>query len=32
VVLDDFERLGAAGITHLDMEKIKALLTSKGGQ
>jgi hypothetical protein len=29
VVLDDFERLGRAGITHPDMDKIKVLLTAK---
>jgi len=29
-VLDDFKDFQEAGITHPDMEKIKALLTSKG--
>jgi hypothetical protein len=28
-VLDDFKELQKAGITHPDMEKIKALLSSK---
>jgi sugar lactone lactonase YvrE/tetratricopeptide (TPR) repeat protein len=28
-VLDDFKELEEAGVTHLDMEKIKALLTTK---
>jgi hypothetical protein len=30
-VLDDFEELEQAGITHPDMARIKALLTSKTG-
>jgi tetratricopeptide (TPR) repeat protein len=30
VVLDDFKHLEEAGVTHPDMEKIKALLTAKG--
>jgi hypothetical protein len=28
-VLDDFKKLEEAGLTHPDMEKIKALLTNK---
>ncbi|MGH7984491.1 MAG: tetratricopeptide repeat protein [Candidatus Udaeobacter sp.] len=31
-VLDDFKEFQEAGITHPDMEKIKALLTTKAGQ
>jgi tetratricopeptide (TPR) repeat protein len=30
VVLDDFKHLEGAGVTHPDMEKIKALLTAEG--